>query len=179
MLLFILKRLMNAVFLLLLIALIGHWMIQNIPGSYDEMNREEENSAPENYTSQKIKMPLFYFGFIPERNPEELKSMNFLIPEFKWNGTVNLYHHWLVNSSASLRDGLPVGQKIWKAIQWTMALQIPAVILIFFFGIVVGIFWWCVPNIIVSKDHGHWSHGLACFFRFLVWKFVADIFCKP
>ncbi|MBK8405092.1 MAG: hypothetical protein IPL25_13720 [Saprospiraceae bacterium] len=42
MLLFILKRLMNAVFLLLLIALIGHWMIQNIPGSYDEMNRRRK-----------------------------------------------------------------------------------------------------------------------------------------
>lgn len=138
---------MNAVFLLLLIALIGHWMIQNIPGSYDEMNREEENSAPENYTSQKIKMPLFYFGFIPERKPEELKSMNFLIPEFRWNGTGNLYHHWLVNSSASLRDGLPVGQKIWKAIQWTMALQIPAVILIFSLGL------WLAFLVVRSKHH--------------------------
>jgi peptide/nickel transport system permease protein len=135
MLIFILRRLLNACILMLCIGLIGHWMIQNIPGSYDDMSREEDAPDAEKTTAVKTILPLFYFGFIPEKKADSIRAINSLMPEFKWNGTHNLYHRWLWHASESLRDGIPVQQKILRAIQWTMALQIPAVLLIFVLGL--------------------------------------------
>ncbi|MBK8405093.1 MAG: hypothetical protein IPL25_13725 [Saprospiraceae bacterium] len=105
--------------------------------------------------------------------------MNFLIPEFKWE--------WYSKSLPSLVGKLfrftarrPSGwTKIWKAIQWTMALQIPAVILIFLWDCGWH-FWWCVPNIIVSKRS--WtlvSRPLHAFPVFWVGSLLLIFFANP
>ncbi len=67
-----------------------------------------------------------------------------LLPALHWHGTRNAYHQWLFglfrgDFGISYRDRRPVADKIWDALQWTVILNLTAVLLAFFLSIPLGI----------------------------------------
>ena len=75
---------------------------------------------------------------------ENARPLNCFIPVLHWHGPDNQYHHWLVNClrgdfGNSLRDGLPVAGKIWKALGTTLLLNGFAVFFIFMISIPLGV----------------------------------------
>ncbi|NOT36486.1 MAG: ABC transporter permease [Saprospiraceae bacterium] len=138
---FILNRLLQAVLLIFFLSLIGFWIINNIPGSYEDFLKAEEYNTEESENSgSPIQLPLFYFGIMPEfsdeekKNPKDIHAYRYL-PQFRWNGTRNQYHEWLSKSSYSLRDSKPVTKKILEASGWSIMFMLPAILLIFFLGL--------------------------------------------
>ncbi|MEO6189167.1 MAG: ABC transporter permease [Saprospiraceae bacterium] len=84
--------------------------------------------------------PIFYWSVLPRFTKEEKLDpsslpLSGILPVFKWNGIHNVYHEWLTQTSYSLRDSKDVSAKVFEAIQWTLVIQIPALILIFILGI--------------------------------------------
>lgn len=127
----------------LAVALTGHWMISNIPGSYEDFVKSENPEDASNYSDLQKTNKLFYFSFLPQfSNEEKLKpeelSWYQLLPHCKWNGTTNVFHQWLTKSSYSLRDSRLVREKVWEAIQWTLIVQLPALVLIFIVGVLLA-----------------------------------------
>jgi peptide/nickel transport system permease protein len=130
---FIIRRLFSGFLLLLLILLISIWMIRLIPGSYEELMKEENNPSLENSFAHVLNLPIFYFTIIPDKQvANDLKSM---LPIFRWNGFNNEFHQKLTafasfNFGKSLIDGIDVKNKFRSALPWSLILQIPAIILV-------------------------------------------------
>ena len=84
------------------------------------LERCEENSFLRNENLQLIKLAF---------NALESDSSNFnFLPKFKWFGTNNQYHSWLMglisgDFGISLRDGRSVSTKIKEALKWTVMLN--------------------------------------------------------
>ncbi|MDQ3143198.1 MAG: ABC transporter permease [Bacteroidota bacterium] len=138
---FILRRIFQGVVSLAFIALIGLWMIDQIPGSYADLSKQEQQemiSDVNGFTKSEIStIPIFYVGFIPEIKQGQNFSLASLLPDFKWHGTLNQYHIWLKgllrgNLGKSIKDGTPVSTKISTAVSWSVSFQLPAILLIFF-----------------------------------------------
>ena len=121
-----------------MLSLIGLWIINLIPGSYEDFTQQEEIQMNPNNIEFRA-LPLFYFGYLPDSlkdahsKPTLSSYLNYL-PEWKWNGFSNQFHHWLTHESISLRDSNPVRLKIIDALQWSVILMLPAIIIIFFAG---------------------------------------------
>ncbi len=68
-----------------------------------------------------------------------------LIPDFKWYGLDNQYHHWFANFlrgnfGISYTDGRPVGSKIWDALYWTLLLNSISILIAYLLSIPLGVF---------------------------------------
>lgn len=67
------------------------------------------------------------------------------IPDLKWYGFDNQYHHWFVGCirgdfGISYIDGRPVGNKLSDAIRWTLLINGLAILLAFLLSIPLGVY---------------------------------------
>ncbi|MEP7195515.1 MAG: ABC transporter permease [Saprospiraceae bacterium] len=136
------RKTVQSILMLLFLSLIGHWIITNIPGSYNDFIQLENEATNSEQLQQKVisAKPLFYFGIMSEFSEEEKKNPSSihwskLMPNWKWNGLKNRYHEWLSGSGISMRDSKKVSDKVWDAISWTVIIQLPVLIIIFFMGL--------------------------------------------
>ncbi len=112
-------------------------------------------------------------------------------PKFYWHGTNNQYHRWISdvlrgNWGYSLRDGSPVGTRIYSALGYTLWLSLWSILLTFIPGIPLGLFlavsekkylknslrtlvyglystplFWLATLLLIfftSPDYGSWTH---------------------
>lgn len=69
-----------------------------------------------------------------------------VIPGFRWNGLDNQYHQWIVNPGFSFSDRQPVRGKIYKALQWTLIMNLLALFFTFLISIPLGILGGIYPD---------------------------------
>lgn len=136
---FILKRLIGSLMTLLLIFFISSWIISLIPGSYDDLIKADEFNSELKQSSTQIKSTIFYFSIFPDKG--RVENWSDYLPDFKWNGLQNSFHNKLVSFCTfqfgySIIDRVSVSEKIGKALPWSFALQLPAII----FVIIISIF---------------------------------------
>lgn len=130
---FILNRLVIGILKLFIIFFIGIWIIHLIPGSYQDFNSFYENRSAEENFSKPSEQALFYIAY-------KLNKQSILGIEFNWNGSDNKFHTVLssyvkLDFGHSLIDGVSVLEKFNKALPWTIALQLPALIFLIAFSI--------------------------------------------
>ncbi|MBK7225497.1 MAG: ABC transporter permease [Saprospiraceae bacterium] len=117
-----------------------HYFIDFIPGTYADFKDPLESN--EEIIQQKERFPIFYFSLIPNKEEQiTFDQKNFFNP--KWNGSQNAFHQTISslvqgNFGKSLVDDAPVLQKIKSAIVWTLSIQIPHYLLLFFIAIYFG-----------------------------------------
>ena len=75
----------------------------------------------------------------------EARTHRLFIPSFNWYGSDNQYHHWFSNFirgnfGISYADNRPVSTRIWEALQWTLLLNILALLFAYGLAIPIGIF---------------------------------------
>ncbi len=136
----------------MILSLIGFWIIDNIPGSYDNHDSQEMALSELLISTKQYRLPLFYFGFIPEIS-DSIYSIQELLPHWRWNGTNNQFHQWLTQSSYSLRDGQGVSFKIVSAIKWSFVFMFPALFII----LIVGLF---LSEWSVKRPNSQWTKWL-------------------
>lgn len=141
---FILNRFFQAIILLFVLCIIGFWIIDKIPGTYEDFLRQEEMTDQLSIEIRKEQRnPVFYFSLLPEfsqeekNKPSEIPFIRFL-PQLHWNGDQCQFHHWLTRKSYSLRDAKPVSNKIWEASMWSIVFMLPALLIIFFMGLALA-----------------------------------------
>ncbi|HMW38688.1 MAG: ABC transporter permease [Saprospiraceae bacterium] len=133
-------RLTGAFVSLMILSLVLHWMIRQIPGSYDDFIRSEDPATVASGDAiNKTLLPLFYFSVVPDFNTvqkEDPASLTIqdILPRFRWNASNNIFHRWLFNNSNSFRDGKSVSEKVTIALGWTLIIQLPALLLIIICG---------------------------------------------
>lgn len=76
---------------------------------------------------------------------QQERSNFWWVPKLYWNGTDNQYHRWISqvvrgNWGYSLRDGRPIGNKIYSALSYTLYLSAMGITLTFLLGIPLGLF---------------------------------------
>lgn len=174
---YILRRSIAIIPMLFFISLIGFFLSRNVPqdqvisylqaSGFDIYENNLDPSKYIEYLSAKKKLnyhlPQFYFGIYPRTpKPVNPESIQFFLPTFKWYGTNNQYHKWIVKAiqfdfGHSFIDGKLVLQKITTALGWTFWLVLISLIMIFAISIPLGIF--------VSKpNHSKVSDFLNFFF---------------
>lgn len=67
------------------------------------------------------------------------------VPDVKWNGWDNQYHHWFFNFiqgdfGLSYKDNRPVASSIWEALKKTLLLNFLALFFVFILAIPLGVF---------------------------------------
>jgi len=77
--------------------------------------------------------------------PQKATPAKLLWPSLQWHGLKNQYHRWASNFlkgdfGVSNRDGRPVAQKIGDRLPWTLAINIPAIILAYLIAIPLGVY---------------------------------------
>lgn len=133
---YIIKRLTSGIGIVLFILVLGMWMIEQIPGNYADSQTEVPPYESELRTVNK-EDPLFYWTLI--RGHELDKEWN---P--KWNGLRNEFHKTLCNylqlhfGNSSI-DGVPVIHKFTKAFPWSVAVQLPAILILLGLGLFFSI----------------------------------------
>lgn len=130
---FILNRLVIGIIKLILIIFIGIWIIHLIPGSYQDFTSFYENRSTDENFSHGPDQDLFYIGYT--LNQPSISGL-----KLNWNGKDNQCHavlssYFKLEFGHSLIDGVPVIDKFNKALPWTIALQLPALILLLFLSI--------------------------------------------
>ncbi len=127
---FLLGRVIRYAGIWLLLVLTGLWVISEIPGSHGDLSEESGESTD---VKPLAGLPVFYFGFLPDPPSDAASKPSYhdLLPRFSWHGTSNLFHGFLFGENISLTDQRPVADKIREALSWTLAVQLPAVLIIF------------------------------------------------
>lgn len=73
-----------------------------------------------------------------------LRDHKMSFPSFSWNGSNNQYHYWigkvLSGDLVSEKLNQSVFSAIWAALIWTLSINIPAFILLFLGGVILGTF---------------------------------------
>ena len=129
--------------LAMLVSLISLWLTNRMaPAQNSEFINEE--STDRSFEVQKS-IPIFYFSLLPTINEPKLSFRNF-IPEWRWNGVENQFHQLITVRSlrSNVTDEL-VAQRVLHSLKWTMAIQIPSLIILFFSSFFLS-FW-------ISKRH--------------------------
>lgn len=67
------------------------------------------------------------------------------LPAIHWHGFNNRYHRWLIgilkgDFGKSLKDGRPVSTKIREAVNWTLTLNITAILLAYLLSVPIGVY---------------------------------------
>lgn len=125
----------------LFLAFVGLWLVENIPGSHDSFYQLENPQHPSQaVVEETTRLPLFYFSWFSDQLAMENTSWKKYLPHFSWNGRQCLFHRQLLlwvsgNFGNSYRDNRPVSQIIAERLPWTLALQIPAILIILFLAI--------------------------------------------
>ncbi len=64
------------------------------------------------------------------------------LPQFHWYGAENQFHYWLQRLFSgelmSSKHHQPVISTIWQALIWTLSINIPAFLILFFIGLLLG-----------------------------------------
>lgn len=135
---FIIKRIFSGLLVILGILASGLWMISQIPGSYRDLSDLEpiENNVKE-FSKAETSIPLFYFGVLSKLGRD--KSL-----DLHWNGNQNLFHQTLsaylkLDFGNSSIDGVPVGEKFAQAFPWSLAVQLPAILILLLLGVFLSI----------------------------------------
>lgn len=72
----------------------------------------------------------------------ELRNSGIDFPRVIWNGAENQFHYWLAQfftgKLVSDKLGRPVLMVMWNALIWTLSINIPAFLILFFLGIFLG-----------------------------------------
>lgn len=74
-----------------------------------------------------------------EQTPNQL-----YIPDLKWYGFNNQYHNWITSFfvgdfGTSYVDKRPVSHKLWDALQWTLIMNLLAILLAYFIAVPLGV----------------------------------------
>jgi peptide/nickel transport system permease protein len=147
------RRLFTSILIWLFMCWLCMWMIDVIPGQYQDFYIDETNNNTQTTTIEEEEItPLFYFGFIPDRESE-----TFPFPEFKWHGTNNRYHdqiaHFLRGDfGLSYKDNRPVKEILKERLRWSVALQFPALC------IIILLSFWLAWNIVLRQKSGIWKY---------------------
>lgn len=131
---------------------LGLWVIRQIPGSYEEIATWDaalEQTA--DASREEGPVPGFYWS-------TGSLFLNSGGPFLQWNGTRNAFHQWACRYAAmdfghSLVDGLPVKEKFRRALPWSMALQLPAIVLLLLLSV-----WLALEAVMRS---GSWTMAMA------------------
>lgn len=84
---------------------------------------------------------IFCYGYVRwSATPSKL-----YMPDFKWYGVDNQYHHWITNFlrgnfGIAYTDGRPVADKIHDALFWTILMNTIAIFLAYLLSIPLGVF---------------------------------------
>ncbi|MEM7575389.1 MAG: ABC transporter permease subunit [Bacteroidota bacterium] len=75
---------------------------------------------------------------------EQPARANLLWPRFRWHGSNNQYHHWLMAAlqgdlGISYQDRQAVGDKLWSALKWTLLLNSLALLIAYGVAIPLGL----------------------------------------
>jgi peptide/nickel transport system permease protein len=90
----------------------------------------------------KIEQAKFWNGSYSK----EKINWKYLVPKIIYYGKDNRFHQWIFSSQnssepfVSSKDGRFVPEKIFEALKWTLAIQIPLLILIILLGVPLGIY---------------------------------------
>ena len=74
------------------------------------------------------------------------KNLNGIwMPKFRWYGFRNQFHRWLTNTisfnfGTSIEDSQPVINKIFRALRWTLIVNIPSLLLAYAIAIPLGLY---------------------------------------
>lgn len=115
---------------------------QRITGVLDSLKRfVERDSALSAVASDRIKqVEESYHQIKAQATPGKL-----LIPDIKWYGWDNQYHHWFSNFLSgnfgrSYYDSRPVAHKLKDAIYWTLIINITSIFIAYLLSIPLGVF---------------------------------------
>lgn len=133
---YLIKRLVSGVGILLCVLLLGIWMIDQIPGDHTDYY-PEEYQAETLIPTKGSKRALFYWSFLTQGTQHKEFSL-------KWNGLNNTFHQTLSNYLSfnfgnSSIDGLAVLSKFKQAFPWSVAVQLPAILLLLGLGVWISI----------------------------------------
>jgi len=87
---------------------------------------------------------------------QEASPHRLFIPRVNWYGMDNQYHHWFSSFikgdfGISYADNRPVSTRIWEALQWTVLLNIMAILIAYGLAIPIGIFSGSNPDTVRDK----------------------------
>ncbi|MBK9108893.1 MAG: hypothetical protein IPM92_11155 [Saprospiraceae bacterium] len=133
---YLIKRLLSGIGMLLCILLLGIWMIDQIPGDYSDQY-PEEHPTEILVKSEGNKQAIFYWSILHQGTQNKEFSP-------KWHGCKNTFHQTLTNYLSfdfgnSAIDGVPVLQKFKQAFPWSIAIQLPAILLLLVLGVWISI----------------------------------------
>lgn len=80
-----------------------------------------------------------------ENQSTGVREIGDFIPKFVWHGLDNQLHYWLaaafrLDFGRSKVDGLPVVEKVFEALRWTLTINLPAILLAYLLSILFGLY---------------------------------------
>jgi len=110
--------------------------LDNIQTSYSS-----ESTELNSYLSQ----PIQALSDSYKRIPSQATPWKLYIPDVKWFGTNNQYHHWMTrffkgDFGYSYRNGRPVSKRITEALGWTLTMNLLALLLVLLISIPLGVY---------------------------------------
>jgi len=147
----LLHSLAKSLLTLTVLSFLGLWVIDQIPGTAEDLGAEENTEL---IIKKENQLPLFYFSVLKEKQEDQNIAWADFIPHFSWNANHNQYHQILTETSFSKKDSIPVYKKIFQALSWTLALQVPAVILIFLLS-------WFLAVWVIRRNSKKWTESVV------------------